>query len=107
MVSTSLIDRRSHDRAKRVHDGRAPARAPDVDAVRRWGLLDQVIASGCPPVETYSFDFGPFTIKGSPRPVDGQSAGYSPRRTVLDKILVDAAASAGAEVRERFTVDEV
>jgi flavin-dependent dehydrogenase len=32
---------------------------------------------------------------------------YAPRRTLLDKILVDAAVDAGAEVRERFTVDEV
>ena len=32
---------------------------------------------------------------------------YCPRRTVLDKLLVDAAAEAGAEVREGFTVDEV
>ena len=32
---------------------------------------------------------------------------YAPRRTVLDKILVDAAADAGAEVRERFTVEEI
>ncbi|MEQ1573944.1 MAG: hypothetical protein ABL993_06825 [Vicinamibacterales bacterium] len=27
---------------------------------------------------------------------------YCPRRTVLDKLLVDAAAEAGAEVREGF-----
>jgi flavin-dependent dehydrogenase len=81
--------------------------APGVAALRRWGLLDEVIASGCPPIETYSFDFGPFAIKGAPRPVEGQSAGYSPRRTVLDTILVEAAARAGADVRERFTVDEV
>jgi flavin-dependent dehydrogenase len=32
---------------------------------------------------------------------------YCPRRTVLDKLLVDAAADAGAEIREAFTVDEV
>ena len=30
---------------------------------------------------------------------------YAPRRTVLDKILVDAADEAGAEVREGFTVE--
>jgi flavin-dependent dehydrogenase len=70
-------------------------------------LLDQVIATGCPPVETYSFDFGPFTIKGTPRPRDGISNAYAPRRTVLDKILVDAADRAGAEVRERFTVEDI
>ena len=32
---------------------------------------------------------------------------YAPRRTVLDKLLVDAASEAGAEVREGFTVEEV
>jgi len=31
----------------------------------------------------------------------------SPRRTLLDKVLVDAARAAGAEVRENFTVDEL
>jgi flavin-dependent dehydrogenase len=81
--------------------------APGVASLRRWGLLDRVIASGCPPIESYSLDFGPLTIAGTPRPCDGNSTAYAPRRTVLDKILVDAAAEAGAEVRERFTVDEV
>ena len=81
--------------------------APGVAALKRWGVLDQVIASGCPPVESYSFDFGPFTIRGTSRPSDGISRAYAPRRTILDKILVDAAVQAGAEVRERFTVDEI
>jgi flavin-dependent dehydrogenase len=81
--------------------------APGIAALRRWGLLDQVIATGCPPIDTYSFDFGAFTITGTPRPCDGVSTAYAPRRTVLDKILVDAADQAGAEVRERFTVEEV
>jgi flavin-dependent dehydrogenase len=81
--------------------------APGVAALSRWGLLDQVVASGCPPVDTYSFDFGPFTIKGTPRPHGSISTAYAPRRTILDKILVDAADRAGAEVRERFTADEV
>jgi flavin-dependent dehydrogenase len=81
--------------------------APGVAALDRWGLLDQVVATGCPPVNTYSFNFGPFTIAGTPRPSDGNSTAYAPRRTVLDKILVDAADHAGAEVRERFTVDDI
>ena len=80
---------------------------PGVAALRRWGLLDQVVASGCPPIETYSFDFGPFTIAGHPRTPDGIATAYAPRRTVLDEILVDAAGQAGAEVREGFTVDDV
>ena len=32
---------------------------------------------------------------------------YSPRRTILDKLLVDAASEAGAEIRESFIVDDL
>ncbi|MGH3734230.1 MAG: NAD(P)/FAD-dependent oxidoreductase [Micromonosporaceae bacterium] len=81
--------------------------APGVAALRRWGLLDRLAASGCPPIDSYSFDFGAFTIAGTPRPHEGSSTGYAPRRTVLDKLLVDAAARAGVEVREHFNVDEI
>src|ERR671921_794516 len=35
---------------------------PGVAALRRWGLLDRLTATGCPPIGTYAFDFGPFTI---------------------------------------------
>jgi 2-polyprenyl-6-methoxyphenol hydroxylase-like FAD-dependent oxidoreductase len=81
--------------------------APGVAALSRWGLLDQVVATGCPSIDTYSYDFGPFTIRGAARPVDGHCTGYAPRRLVLDKILVDAAAASGVEVREGFNVDSV
>jgi flavin-dependent dehydrogenase len=83
--------------------------APGVAALDRWGLLDDVVATDCPPIETYSFDFGPVTISGTPRPHDGTSitVAYAPRRTVLDKILVDAADHAGAEIREGFSVDDI
>jgi flavin-dependent dehydrogenase len=81
--------------------------APGVAALRRWDLLDQVVASGCPPVGRYSFDFGAVTIVGTPRPFEGHSTAYGPRRTVLDHILVEAAAAAGAEVRERFSVEDI
>ncbi|MEV6303231.1 NAD(P)/FAD-dependent oxidoreductase [Actinoplanes sp. NPDC051861] len=79
---------------------------PGASALQRWGLLDQIAATGCPPVGRYSFDFGPVTVAGAPGTPDSPYA-YAPRRTLLDKILVDAAAAAGAEVREDFTVDEV
>jgi len=77
-----------------------------VAALARWGLLERLEATGCPPIATYTFDFGPFTISGSPG-TDQAPVAYGPRRTVLDKLLVDAAAEAGAEVREGFTVTEV
>jgi len=78
-----------------------------VAALERWGLFEEVAATGCPPIERYSFDFGPVVISGCPRPVDGNATAIAPRRTVLDRLLVEAAARAGAEVREGFTVDEV
>jgi flavin-dependent dehydrogenase len=77
-----------------------------VAALARWGMLDRLVASGCPPIHTYAFDFGPFTISGAPGTPEAPVA-YCPRRTVLDKLLVDAAVAAGAEVREGFTVDEI
>jgi 2-polyprenyl-6-methoxyphenol hydroxylase-like FAD-dependent oxidoreductase len=77
-----------------------------VAALARWGLLDALVASGCPPIHTYSFDFGPFTISGSPGSEQAKVA-YGPRRTVLDKLLVDAASAAGVEVREGFIVQEL
>ena len=75
-------------------------------ALKRWGLLDRLIATGCPPIDTYAFDFGPLTLAGTPGNKDAPVA-YCPRRTILDKLLVDAAAEAGAEVREAFTVEKI
>lgn len=79
---------------------------PGVRSLKLWGLLDRLVASGCPAIDTYSFDFGPFALTGSPGP-DDSPVSYGPRRTVLDKILVDAAAEAGAEIREGFAIDEI
>lgn len=79
---------------------------PGVAALQRWGLLDRLVATGCPPIDTYAFDFGPFTLTGAPG-TDDTPVAYAPRRTVLDKLLIDAAAEAGAELREGFTVDDV
>jgi flavin-dependent dehydrogenase len=77
-----------------------------IAALGRWGVLDGLVASGCPPIDTYSFDFGQFAITGSPGTAESPVA-YCPRRTVLDKLLVDAAVAAGAEVHEGFVVDEI
>ena len=79
---------------------------PGVAALKEWGLLDRLVATGCPGIDTYSFDFGQVTISGAPG-TDETPLAYAPRRTVLDKLLVDAASEAGAEVREGFTVADV
>ena len=77
---------------------------PGVAALRRWGLKDEMVATGCEPIDTYAFDLGPITLTGHPGTTD-EPVSYGPRRTVLDKILVDAASRSGVEVREAFTVE--
>jgi 2-polyprenyl-6-methoxyphenol hydroxylase-like FAD-dependent oxidoreductase len=78
-----------------------------VARLKRWGLLDKIAASNCPPVRTQRLDLGPFALLATPPAVDGAQDGYGPRRSVLDKILVDAAVAAGAELRENFSVQEL
>ncbi len=80
---------------------------PGIARLERWGLLDQLIATNCPPIGKFTFDLGPVTLSGSPPPSDGVAEGYNPRRKVLDKLLVDAAVAAGVELRERLAVQEI
>ena len=81
--------------------------APGVAALERWGLRDRLVATRRPPIATYSFDLGPFVIRGTPQAADDVAVAYRPRRAILDKLLLDAAARAGADVREDFVVDEL
>jgi 2-polyprenyl-6-methoxyphenol hydroxylase-like FAD-dependent oxidoreductase len=72
----------------------------------RWGLLDRLGATGCPPIaRRLLFDVGPFALNGGVTDTNAARGGFCPRRTVLDKLLVDAAVEAGAELREGFTVE--
>jgi 2-polyprenyl-6-methoxyphenol hydroxylase-like FAD-dependent oxidoreductase len=80
---------------------------PGVARLARWGLLEAVAASGCPPIRRMTIRLGDHAFCGTPAPVDGISEQYCVRRTILDTILVDAAAEAGAEVREGFVVEEL
>ena len=80
---------------------------PGVAHLKSWGLLEKVVATGCPRVNDLTFDVGSFALHGSPTGYEGTTECYAPRRTILDKILVDAARDAGAEVRERCYVEGV
>jgi 2-polyprenyl-6-methoxyphenol hydroxylase-like FAD-dependent oxidoreductase len=73
--------------------------------LKQWGLLDRIVATGCPPVTTHTIDFGPLAVTGRDLVHDGAAAGYAPRRTVLDGLLVEAAVAAGVEFRDCFAVD--
>jgi flavin-dependent dehydrogenase len=80
---------------------------PGMAALARWGLAERVIATGPSTVGTYRLDLDGLAIVGSPRGTPEAPHAYAPRRTVLDAILVEAAAEAGAEVRQGFVVDDV
>jgi 2-polyprenyl-6-methoxyphenol hydroxylase-like FAD-dependent oxidoreductase len=79
---------------------------PGVEALERWGVLERLVATRCPAISKYTFDFGPFALSGSPGTAVMPFA-YGPRRTVLDQLLLDAASQAGVEVRQGFTVDDL
>ena len=78
------------------------------EILRRWGLLHRLVATGVPPIcRRMTFDVGPFALRGTIPDANDGRGGFCPRRTVLDALLVNAAAESGADVREGFTVDEL
>jgi flavin-dependent dehydrogenase len=79
---------------------RGPAR------LKRWGLLDRVAATGAPPVTSVTTDFGDFPLSDHDVLVDGAPLGYGPRRRAMDRILIDAAVEAGADLRTGFAVQD-
>jgi flavin-dependent dehydrogenase len=72
-----------------------------------WGLLDRVLATGCPPITSITMDLGDFPLTGRGLVVDGVPVGVAPRRAALDKVLIDAAVEAGAEFRDGFGVHDL
>jgi len=80
---------------------------PGAARLRRWGLLDRVAAAGTPATREVRFDLGHAVLEGRFPRYDGVDALYSPRRTVLDAILQDAARDAGAEVRDGYAVERL
>jgi 2-polyprenyl-6-methoxyphenol hydroxylase-like FAD-dependent oxidoreductase len=73
----------------------------------RWGLLDEVLATGAPVITKGALDFGTEPLEAETTMGTGLPGNLAPRRTVLDKILVDAARRAGAEVQEGVFIDSV
>jgi flavin-dependent dehydrogenase len=76
---------------------------PAVLLLHRWGLTDRLEAEGTPRITKTSFlyadDDKREAIEVDIKSRHGVDALYAPRRSVLDRILVDAALEAGADVR--------
>lgn len=66
--------------------------------LHRWDVLPGVIAAGTTPVRKATFVYGEDSLSLPIVSRDGIDALYAPRRHVLDRLLVDAAAGAGADV---------
>jgi flavin-dependent dehydrogenase len=64
----------------------------------RWGVLDGIKKAGTPVIRSTSFHYGDEVVTVQIKPQHDLDGLYAPRRTVIDKLLVDAARHAGAEV---------
>ena len=67
--------------------------------LKRWGLIPRVLAAATPPIQSTTFHYGDEAVRVDIKQDFGVDCLFAPRRTVLDPLLVDAARSAGAEVR--------
>ncbi len=74
-------------------------RQPGVTYLQRWGLLDAVLATGCPPIHKRTISVGDRVIP-APEPAPDSLPVVGPRRAILDVTLLQAAAAAGVDVRE-------
>ena len=70
----------------------------------RWGLLDEVLASGAPPCRAVTLGIEGREVRRPLKDRAGVDLLVAPRRTHLDRILAEAAVAAGAEVRTCTTV---
>lgn len=77
-----------------------------VDLLAQWGLLDAVVATGCPLLRDFSLDMGELVLRGKP-PGAKVGAALAPRRIAFDQVLLDAAVAAGAELRQGVTFEDV
>ncbi|GAA2795453.1 NAD(P)/FAD-dependent oxidoreductase [Saccharopolyspora taberi] len=80
---------------------------PGIELLAQWGLLPELVASGCPPITRIGVETATTRLSGTPVDAGGVALTFAPRRTVLDGLLIDGARAAGVEVREGFSVREV
>jgi len=72
--------------------------------LRRWGLLSRIEQAHTPPIRDTAFHYGDDVVEIAIGESHGVSALCAPRRTLLDRVLVDAATEAGVDVRFRHSL---
>ena len=73
----------------------------------RWGLLDEVVATGTPEIRAVSFHRGGEVVRAVVRDGAGGDFLIAPRRHVLDDVLARAAVAAGVTLRTGVTATGV
>ena len=73
----------------------------------RWGVLPDIVAAGTPAIRSTTFCYAESDATVPIEPKYGVSALYAPRRTLLDRVLVDAAFKSGVDIRYGVRVDGV
>lgn len=97
----------------RVHPsaGRVPPAGnvvtPGAYLMKQWGLLDELVARGCPPVTGQRVHAGGQVMEGPAGGSGGIEAMYVADHAVLDPLLCEAAEAAGAEIRIGVRVDDL
>lgn len=81
--------------------------SPGMARLVRWGLIDDVFATNCPPIGKARFDLAGDTVELEIPLHAGITGLASPRRYLLDKILTDAAIASGAELAQGVSVDSL
>ncbi len=75
--------------------------------LHRWGLTPNLVAADTPAIRSTTFHYGDEAIRVDIKPDQGVDCLFAPRRTVLDRMLVDAAREAGADVRHGMALSEL
>jgi flavin-dependent dehydrogenase len=75
--------------------------------LNHWGLIPRIVAAGTPAIRSTTFHYRDEAIPLDIKPDHGVDCLFAPRRTVLDRLLVDAAREAGAEVRHGIALSEL
>jgi flavin-dependent dehydrogenase len=72
--------------------------------LHRWGVLQHLQEMGTPAVRETTFHYADEKVTVAIRPANGVEALYAPRRTLLDRTVVDAARNSGAVVRHGWSL---
>ena len=113
-ATARLLARAGHDvvMVDRSHPGRDTSSTHSLSRggvvqLQRWGLLDDVVASGAPEIRSVAFHHDGESVRHAVKDRAGVDFVVAPRRYVLDALLADAAVAAGARLVTDTTVTGV